>query len=221
VVVSERSAWRLAWGLVATMAALGLWAWVQLPAGARVATHFNLQGQPDDWSSSAFAFAFPPLLAAGMLALFRGVARLDPRRDNVATSGKAMAVISVFVVLVLAAAQGAVTATALGRQVDVGGLVTFGIGLMLAGMGNVLPKLRSNFFFGIRTPWTLSDEQVWARTHRFAGAVFVASGVLLMAVALLPAAQAWRAPMLSVLVPLACLAPMAWSWWLWRQRHPR
>lgn len=219
--MSERGAWRLAWGLVAAMAAFGLWAWVQLPAGARVATHFNLQGQPDDWGSPTFAFAFPPLLAAGMLALFRGVTRLDPRRDNVAASGKAMAVIAVFVVLILAVAQGAVTATALGRQVDVGGLVTFGIGLMLAGMGNVLPKLRSNFFFGIRTPWTLSDEQVWARTHRFAGGVFVACGVLLMAAALLPAGQDWRAPLLTWLVPLACLAPVVWSWWLWRRRHPR
>ncbi len=219
--MSERGAWRLAWGLVGGMAALGLWAWVQVPAGAWVATHFNLQCQADDWSSPAFAFAFPPLLAAGLLALFRGVARLDPRRDNMAVSGKALAVIACFTVLVLAVAQGAVTATALGRQVDVGGLATFAIGLMLAGMGNVLPKLRSNFFFGIRTPWTLSDEQVWARTHRFGGLVFVAVGLLLMASALLPAAQDWRAPLLTVLVPLACLAPVGWSWWLWRQRPPR
>lgn len=219
--MSERAAWRLAWGLVAAMAALGLWAWVQLPAGARVATHFNLQGHADDWSSPAFAFAFPPLLAAGVLAVFRGVAHLDPRRDNVAASGKALVVMAVFTVLVLAVAQGAVTATALGRQVDVGGLVTFGIGLMLAGMGHVLPKLRSNFFFGIRTPWTLSDEQVWARTHRFGGLVFVATGGLLLAVALLPAGRDWRAPLLTVLVPLAGLAPAVWSWWLWRQRHPR
>lgn len=103
----------------------------------------------------------------------------------------------------------------------VGGPATFAIGLMLAGMGNVLPKLRSNFFFGIRTPWTLADEQVWARTHRFGGAAFVASGVLLMAVALWPAGRDWRAPLLSVLVPLACLASVGWSWWLWRQRPPR
>lgn len=219
--MSERTAWRLAWGLVCAMVAFGLWAWVQVPAGIRVATHFNLQGQPDDWSTPAFAFAFPPLLAAGVLAITRLVSRIDPRRDNMAASGKATAVISVFVVLVLAMAQGAVTAVALGRQVDVGGLTTFGIGLMLAGMGNVLPKLRSNYFFGIRTPWTLSDEQIWARTHRFGGLVFVASGVLLMAAALLPAGQDWRAPLLSVLVPLACLAPVGWSWWLWRRRHPR
>lgn len=52
------------------------------------------------------------------------------------------------------------------------------IGLMMVYLGNVMPKFRMNWFCGIKTPWTLSSETVWTRTHRVAGRLFFAAGVL-------------------------------------------
>jgi uncharacterized membrane protein len=53
----------------------------------------------------------------------------------------------------------------------------------MAGIGNVLGKLRSNFFVGIRTPWTLSSEHVWDQTHRWAGRLFVGAAAVLAVLA--------------------------------------
>jgi uncharacterized membrane protein len=219
--MSERTGWRAALALLLLMAGTGLWAWARTPIGQRVATHFNAQGVADDWSSPAFAFGFAPLLGAGILALFRVVMRLDPRRENVAASARPVAVIAFFTVLIMAVVHGTVIALAMGRQLDIESLLCFTIGLLLAATGNMMPKLRSNNFFGIRTPWTLSDDQVWEHTHRFAGWVFVVCGLLLMAAAFVPALPGQRAPLLAVLPLLAGVAPAVKSWLLWRQRHPR
>ena len=61
----------------------------------------------------------------------------------------------------------------------------FGIfGLLFIGLGNYLPRVRPNFTFGIRTPWTLASEEVWRRTHRASGPVFVAAGIATLIAAL-------------------------------------
>jgi uncharacterized membrane protein len=54
------------------------------------------------------------------------------------------------------------------------------IGLLFIFLGNILPKIPSNFFAGVRTPWTLSSEKNWYKTHRLSGYVFVIGGVLMM-----------------------------------------
>jgi uncharacterized membrane protein len=53
------------------------------------------------------------------------------------------------------------------------------IGVVFVVIGNYMGKVQRNFFVGIRTPWTLANEEVWLRTHRLAGKLFVASGVVL------------------------------------------
>ena len=52
--------------------------------------------------------------------------------------------------------------------------------LLLAVLGNYLPKTRYNYVMGVRTPWTLSDERVWDQTHRLAGPLMMAGGVVVM-----------------------------------------
>jgi len=54
------------------------------------------------------------------------------------------------------------------------------VGLVLAIVGNYLPKCKQSYTIGIKIPWTLSSEENWNRTHRFAGRIWVAGGLLLM-----------------------------------------
>ena len=55
--------------------------------------------------------------------------------------------------------------------------------LLLIVMGNVLPRARPNWMFGIRTPWTLSNDRVWERTHRVGGYLMLGAGVVILAAA--------------------------------------
>jgi len=65
-----------------------------------------------------------------------------------------------------------------GHRIDEGQAVLGGICMLFAVMGNVMGKVRRNFFIGIKTPWTLASERVWNATHRFAAKTFVAGGLL-------------------------------------------
>ena len=83
---------------------------------------------------------------------------------------------------------------------------------------NYLPRVRPNYTFGIRTPWTLASEDNWRRTHRFAGPVFVVAGAAMLVSALLssvaPEASFWVG-MVAVLV--ATLIVGVYSFLVWRR----
>lgn len=63
-------------------------------------------------------------------------------------------------------------------HISVGRIVTIIVGILFMFLGNVLPKTRSNFYMGIKTPWTLSDDEIWRRTHRLGGKTMFAAGAL-------------------------------------------
>jgi len=64
-----------------------------------------------------------------------------------------------------------------GHRLDVGRAIIGGVCLLLALLGNLMGKVRRNFYIGVRTPWTLANERVWNATHRFAGKTLVAGGL--------------------------------------------
>ena len=102
------------------------------------------------------------------------------------------------------------------HRIDAGRVVLGGICLVAALMGNVMGKVRRNFFVGVRTPWTLASERVWNATHRFAAKTFVAGGLLGL---VLVCAGLRRWPVLALLA--GALAPVVYSLVLYKrlERH--
>ena len=105
----------------------------------------------------------------------------------------------------------------LGWPVNITTVVLVGLGLLFVVVGNVLPRARSNFVFGIRTPWTLSSDAVWARTNRVGGYTMVAAGLLTVA-------AAFVARPLGVVIALAsmfiaALTPIVYSYVLWSRER--
>ena len=205
--------------LIATAALAG-----RLPE--RVPVHWNLLGEIDRWGSRWELLAFGPPLLLLLWALFAVLPRIDPKdraaraaRDPEAPPAErgsrdavfsiALCLVAVLHVAVLLQAAGVVSAG--GRMI---GLLLAGLMLLL---GNVLGRVRPNFFVGIRTPWTLADDQVWKRTHRLAAKTFFGGGLLaLVASAVLPASAA----MVTLVVAMvgASLWPVVASYLYWRGR---
>jgi uncharacterized membrane protein len=69
---------------------------------------------------------------------------------------------------------------ALGHDLDVERVGTIGLGVLLLVLGNFMGKVTRNFFVGIRTPWTLASKEVWFRTHRIGGVLFVVGGGIIL-----------------------------------------
>ena len=87
------------------------------------------------------------------------------------------------------------------------------MGILFAGLGWFMPGLRSNFFAGIRTPWTLSSERAWATTHRVGGRLFLVFGVLMAVTAVLsPGVFVW-VTLAGVAVILVVTTAVSYAVW--------
>lgn len=184
----------------------------------RFPVHWNVAGRPDGWLAKPWGILLWPGLSLVVYLGFGFLPRLDPRRKNyadfAATYRFFRRTLSGFSLLVGAA----VLLAGLGFAVHLGNLIRFLIGFLLAAWGNLLPRIGPNWFLGIRTPWTLEDPEVWRRTHRLGGRLFVLAGLILMLAAFFEGAVA--AAGLGLALALI-LYTVPYSYLLYRRRKLR
>lgn len=184
----------------------------------RMVTHWDLAGRPDGWSDRAIGAFVLPLTMTVTFAMMAFLPRIDPRAEH---AGKFMETYEIVVagsLAALALVHLSVIGTALGWNTPVARVVPVAIGGLFVLIGNLLPRARSNFFFGIRTPWALSNERVWARTHRAGGLIMIASGLAMIAAGFVEGHLAFTLVLGAAL--LAGLGTVAYSYWAWRQEGP-
>jgi uncharacterized membrane protein len=207
-----KSRW-LGGAVLVAMWGYALAVFTRLPA--EIPTHWGLDGQVDGWSPRWPGAFIAPGVATLVFALIQAMPRIDPRRRNVERSGENRLLMANLIVLFLGLLEVLTLGVALGWPVDVSTGITVGLGLLLIGMGNYLPRIRSNWWIGIRTPWTLDSERVWRDTHRVGGRAFVIGGLVLLLVPLVPGAV--RHPLtLSVLILIAAV-PLGYSFIAWKR----
>ena len=97
-------------------------------------------------------------------------------------------------------------------------ITCFAFGLLFLAVGNYMPKIRQNRTMGVRVKWTLASEANWNATHRFAGKVWVAAGLLCMISALLPLEMMLVVFIASIV--LAAVVPCVYSYRYYKQ-HPQ
>ena len=187
---------------------VGLLLWDQLPE--QIATHFH-GNQPDGWSSRAFAVWGIPAICAGCHLLCVISPALDPKKENI--TPKVIAVILWIMPLVSWFASGSILSYAMGKPIPIQTTVGLLIGFIFLILGNYLPKTKQNYTVGIKVSWALNDEENWYHTHRFAGFLYTAAGLVLIILGLLN----WQIVMIVVAVA-AVIAPCLYSY-LYYKRH--
>lgn len=163
------------------MSVLCAFAWLQVPEGQKIPVHWGINGQPDRYGSKAEGLLVMPIVCIALTGLFCGIPYIEPRQFNLAASRKAYTAIVLSVQFFMAILYCIMVMTAFGKKVEMNLIVPTGVGLLFMVIGNYMGKIRSNFFCGIRTPWTLSSELSWNKTHRLGGKLFMALGLLLIA----------------------------------------
>ncbi|HET7587741.1 MAG TPA: SdpI family protein [Gammaproteobacteria bacterium] len=203
----------VALGFVLVLAAFAVAAWFYPQLPDTVPTHWNAAGQPDDYTSKPWG---PFILPLAMLGAWIALSVLPPiaprgyRLDRfIGTYGILMlamlAALLVLTIVMLLAADG--------KQFNSTRVAFIVIGALFVVLGNYLGKLRKNFFIGIRTPWTLASDEVWARTHRLGGWLFVLAGLAVVAIGTLDLGV-W--PFMAA-VGSAALVPAIYSYLAYRQ----
>ena len=186
---------------------------------ARVVTHWGANGQPNGYSSRFVAVLLIPATILFTWGLMRGLPVIDPRRANYAKFQGTYDLIVNAVVTLLAVVQVGVLGSALGWPMPDPRYLAMGTtGVLTLILGNVLPRARSNWWFGIRTPWTLSSETVWTKTHRVGGYMLSAAGVLILLSMFLPPAMGMTVLLVSVVG--ASLGATVYSYFVWKQEQP-
>ncbi|MGB9859430.1 MAG: SdpI family protein [Moorellaceae bacterium] len=165
----------------------------------RVPIHWNAAGQVDNYGSRTFGAFMLPLLTAGLYLLMLVLPLVDPRKENYPKFLGAYRIIRLALVLFMAVLYGIMLVAALGYYVPMDRIMPALLGLLFILIGNYLPRVRYNYFVGIRTPWTLADEEVWRRTHRWAGTLYVLAGFLSLLTAF------WARGVVAFVVVIAAL----------------
>lgn len=180
----------------------------------RMPIHWNARGEVDGYGSRFWgAFGLPAFLIL-IWAILRAVPYIDPRKENIEKFRGAYETMVIAVIALMCLIQVAVLGNALGWPISVGRVVPSVVGALFVVLGNLLPRFRSNFFMGIRTPWTLSSETVWTKTHRFGGYFMVVVGFLLV-IAGLTGSSLWITIAIAGGVTLA-VSVILYSYILWR-----
>jgi uncharacterized membrane protein len=197
----------------------GAWTLSRMPAGQTVPIHFDAAGRPNGWAPAIVGLFVIPAVSLLMWLLQMLLPSITPRGANLRRSPGAYDTIWVVIALMLAFGESAIVAAALGHPVNVTVALPLVLGLMFIVIGNVLPKLRWNYVMGIRTPWTLADERVWDKTHRFGGWVMVLGGAVLVIGALIPP-YVGKPGLVAGTVGLIVVLTVGKSYLLWRETTP-
>jgi uncharacterized membrane protein len=204
--------------LIIIVVAIALSAAVYPRLPAEMASHWGADDQVNGTISRFWGAFLVPLMSVGMLGLFLLIPMIDPMRANIASFRR---IFNVFIVLLMAFMLYIHVLTLLWNL----GVQTFrmstallpALGLIFILAGVMMRQSKRNFFIGIRTPWTLSSDRVWERTHRLGAVLFIASGVVALLAAFFPGPAAFWLVIGPVMA--STLIVVVYSYMLWREEQ--
>lgn len=202
------------WLLVLLSLILGVLAYPALPPS--VASHWGISGQVNGYQSRAFAVLFMPALMAVLVGLFWVLPKLDPLGKNIRRFRSVYERFVLILVTFLAYVHTLTLVWNIGFKFNIIRFLIPAFGLFIFELGRVLPSARPNWFFGIRTPWTLSNGRVWYRTHLLAGKLYKLAGILSLGGFIWP-----RLAVYFLLIPIlsVSLSLVVYSYFDWRQSN--
>ena len=206
----------VAWGISLASLLVALYFLPSLPA--QVPTHWNMAGQIDGYGPPLSILQLP-LVGLGLNLMLSFLPLIDPKRQNY----QKFAGVYHMLRLILSLFFAGLTAILLYSSyhpgaLQVNSLILAGIGLMVSFIGNYLPKIKPNYFVGVRTPWALASETVWRKTHRLSGFLWFAGGLVLAVMGFVLRDGTLFAAC-AVLFALLVGVPAIFSFWAFRKEQ--
>lgn len=143
-----------------------------------VPSHFNQKFEVDQYGSKNGFLIFSLGLPLFMYIIKIVLKKIDPLKENYKRFEKAYSITINILILMFSSINIAITLYATKNLKSIKEIFFLIFGVAFIALGNYLPQLKRNFFIGIKTPWTLSDEDTWNRTHKVGGIVFIIFGLL-------------------------------------------
>ena len=198
--------------IVASMLIVGFLLWDSLPE--MMPSHWNIEGEIDAYlEKSTWIWIFPGITLL-LTLMFPFLSRIDPKKEKYSLFRRPWLILQMVFVGFFAYLYFVSLYLTLNPSVPITGFVFGGIGVMFVLIGNYLGKVRQNWFMGIRTPWTLDNEEVWNKTQRLGGWMFLIAGLVIFAEAFIQWQIAW---VMGISIGIAAVVPIVYSYFLHRK----
>ncbi|MDD5022659.1 MAG: SdpI family protein [Candidatus ainarchaeum sp.] len=167
---------------------MGTYFYGQVPD--KIPTHWNAEGEADGFSSKEFGLFFIPGISLVLFGLMIIFPKIDPT-NNIIKFEKYYFNLVIILLLFLLSLQIMTILWSLGNEIDVMYIVVPGISVLLYYSGIMMENTERNWFAGIRTPWTMSSDKVWKKTHKLGSKLFKISAVLIFLSLILGVFDIW------------------------------
>lgn len=149
-----------------------------------VPTHFNIQGEADDYGPKWMTAIMIPAIGLATYFMLIFLPAIDPKK-RIESNQKPIAAIRIYTSLFMVGIYAFVMSITLGSAIDLVDYLFAAVGLFFMIIGNYLNSVKPNYFIGVRTPWTLENPEVWRLTHRLTSKIWIVGGILFIIVPLL------------------------------------
>lgn len=186
--------------------------WNKLPE--KVPLHWNINGEIDRYGEKVELILIPVLLPLLTYVIFTVAPKIDPK-GKLKNMGNKYDTLKIIMTLFMSALAVVIIYASLNETLYNPNYIVLIIGLLIAILGNYFKTLRANYFIGIKTPWTLENETVWRETHKLAGKLWLAGGLVIIACSLtLDKESAFRS--FLVITIIIALIPVIFSYFKYR-----
>jgi len=171
-------------GILVLTFAVGIIAYPFMPD--LMASHWGFSGEVNGYMPKIWGLFLVPVISAGLALLLLFIPRLDPLRENIEKFRETYELFIIVMLLFLLYLQVLTITWNLGIRFNITQLLSPAMAALFYACGILIGKAKRNWFIGIRTPWTLSSDRVWDKTHAIGGRLFKIAGVLALGGILLP-----------------------------------
>lgn len=171
-----RKSYAIALGIIILSFILGVCLYPQMPE--KMASHWNAQGEVNGHLPKFWGLFLGPLVSVGLFLLFTVIPKIDPLKHNIEEFRKYYDGFVVLIILFLFYVYILTILWNMGVKFSIVQMLAPAFAILYYYCGVLSENAKRNWFVGIRTPWTLSSERVWEKTHKIGGKLFKASGVI-------------------------------------------
>ncbi len=182
----------------------------------QIPIHFSFDGTPDNYGGRAFIFVVP-LISLICTIMAEILPRMDPKQPSYDRFPKTYGIMHFCINVLFLAVTIALSIYSLGYEFNTGYIISAAVGILISVVGNYMPKMKQNFFTGIKTPWTVMDEENWNKTHRLGGKLWLVGGLVFIILPFLP--ESLASILIAVDLIILVIIPYAYSYLLYKKKY--
>lgn len=209
----KTKAGKYAWGVLVLTWVAAIASYGVMPE--QMASHWNAAGVANGYTDKIWGLFLVPVIILIMQGFFVLIPKIDPLKNNIETFRKEFEGFALTFALCMAYLFALIVLWNINVRFDMNRAIAVMLAGVLYGTGTLLKKTRRNWFIGIRTPWTLSSDHVWNKTHAIGGELFKLSGLIALLGVIIP-----RYAIELILIPImaSSLGVVLYSYWLFKKQ---